>query len=42
MDKIMKLTIEIKYRRDLGKLLDYFVLPRKAAEVGVAEGRFSL
>lgn len=38
----MKLTIEIKYRRDLGKLLDYFILPRKAAEVGVAEGRFSL
>lgn len=38
----MNITTDIQYRGQLGKLLDYFVLPRKVAEIGVAEGRFSL
>lgn len=33
---------EIRYRHELGKLLSLRNLPRRVAEVGVAEGRFSL
>ena len=33
--------MEIKYRMDLNLLLKYYNLPRKVAEVGVAEGLFS-
>lgn len=33
--------MEIKKRGELIKLIEYFSLPRTAAELGVAEGRFS-
>lgn len=33
---------KIQHRGELVKLLDYFNLPYKVAEIGVAEGRFSL
>lgn len=34
-------TMTITYRRDLYKLLEYYSLPKVAAEIGVAEGYFS-
>lgn len=37
----MELTFDINRRGDLNKLFDIFNLPMKAAEIGVAEGRFS-
>jgi hypothetical protein len=33
--------MEIKFRKDLGQLLDHFKLPRIVAELGNAEGLFS-
>lgn len=37
----MNIDIHIQHRGELCKLLDGFLLPRKIAEVGVAEGRFA-
>lgn len=34
--------MDIQYRRELGKLLEHFGIMGPAAEIGVAEGRFSL
>jgi len=37
----MELNFKIQYRWELNKLLDFYSLPKRIAEIGVAEGRFS-